>query len=127
MQIETGVAEAAASLADPLVARRPLAITLRAAWVLGKLVLTGLLVTYLVGWVQDFQRIRRLTAEPTPPFKIITKYEAWERIYRRPVRVALPPAPSPPQALKGLRTDGGLRSPRPNAPSPGPGSDHRLS
>ena len=52
----------------------------------GRLVLIGLLLTYLVGWIHDFQRIRRLEAEPTPPSKVITKYEAWQRIYSRPAQ-----------------------------------------
>ncbi len=112
MLIETVVAEAEASLVDPLAARGPLAITLRAGWILGKLVLAGLLATYLVGWMQDFQRVRRLTAVPTPPFKIITKYEAWQRIYRRSVPVAHPYGPSPHRGLETLRTDGSLRDPQ---------------
>ncbi len=37
----------------------------------------------LAGWVHDFQRIQRLEAEPTPPYKVITKNEAWQRIYTR--------------------------------------------
>jgi hypothetical protein len=46
--------------------------------------LTGLLLVYLVAWIQDLQRVRNLEAEPTPPSKVITKYEAWNRIYTRP-------------------------------------------
>ncbi|MCK7535625.1 MAG: hypothetical protein MZV63_33870 [Marinilabiliales bacterium] len=39
------------------------------------------LVAYLVGMVQDFQRIRDLRAEPSPLSKtIITKHEAWQRV-----------------------------------------------
>jgi hypothetical protein len=52
--------------------------------VLGKLMLTGMLLVYFLGWIQDFQRLRHLEAEPTPPSKVITKYEAWNRVYLRP-------------------------------------------
>lgn len=88
MVVETTITieEAGASLAASSAADRPLGVWLRPAWALGKLILTGLLLTYLVGWVQDFQRIRRLEAEPTPPSKVITKYQAWERIYPRPAK-----------------------------------------
>jgi hypothetical protein len=53
--------------------------------VLGKLMLTWLLLVYLLGWVQEFKRIQGLEAEATPPSKVITKYEAWNRIYLRPI------------------------------------------
>lgn len=52
--------------------------------ILGKLMLTGLLLVYLVAWIQDLDRLRHLEAEPSPPSKVITKYEAWNRIYPRP-------------------------------------------
>lgn len=56
-------------------------------WALTQIVLAGLLLTYLVGMVQDFQRVRDLRAEPSPLSKIIiTKKEAWQRIYSRSVR-----------------------------------------
>jgi hypothetical protein len=56
-------------------------------WALTQIVLAGLLVAYLVGMVQDFQRVRDLRAEPSPLSKIIiTKNEAWQRIYSRSVR-----------------------------------------
>lgn len=45
------------------------------------IVTAGLLMTYLVGWAQDLQRLSRLEAEPSPPYKIITKQEAWQRIH----------------------------------------------
>ncbi len=51
-------------------------------WGLSQIVLAGLLVAYLVGMVQDFQRVRDLRAEPLPLSKIvITKQEAWQRIH----------------------------------------------
>ena len=85
MIIETTIAEARVPLLRELpTASSTLAGPLRAGWVLGKLVLAGLLLTYLVGWAQDLQRVRRLEAEPTPPAKVITKHEAWQRIHSRP-------------------------------------------
>jgi hypothetical protein len=55
-------------------------------WALTQIVLAGLLVAYLVGVVQDIQRVRDLRAEPSPFSKtIITKNEAWQRIYSRSV------------------------------------------
>lgn len=99
MRYETTITieEAEASFPASPSANRPLAIWLRRpGWVLGKLVLTGLLVTYLVSWMQDFQRIRRLEAEPTPPSKVITKYEAWERIYSRSANKLARPTTSVP-------------------------------
>lgn len=86
MLIETTIGEAEVSLPVPPASNASLAAWARPGWILGKLVLTGLLLTYLVGWVQDFQRIRRLEAEPTPPSKVITKNEAWQRIHPRPAR-----------------------------------------
>jgi hypothetical protein len=74
MRIETTTDQAEVSLVAPAGPKGP-------GWVLGRLVLAGLLLTYLAGWVQDFQRVRRLEAEPTPPSKIITKHEAWQRIH----------------------------------------------
>ncbi len=85
MLIETTLEEREVSLAGSATAKSWLIIWLRSRWFLGKLLLTGLLLTYLVGWVQDLQRIRRLEAEPTPPSKVITKYEAWRRIHPRPI------------------------------------------
>jgi hypothetical protein len=50
-------------------------------WDLTQVVLASLLVAYLVGMVQDFQRVRDLRAEPSPLSKtIITKHEAWQRV-----------------------------------------------
>ncbi len=57
---------------------------LRALWGLAQVAIACLLAAYLVGWIEDFQRVSRLSAEPPPPLKkvVVTKYEAWERIYR---------------------------------------------
>lgn len=64
-----------------------LAVSPRAWWGMTQLLLGGLLLTYLVGMVQDFQRVRDLRAEPSSLSKIIiTKHEAWQRIYPRPIR-----------------------------------------
>ena len=62
----------------------------RAWWVLSQIVLGCLLVTYLVGCIQDFQRVRDLRAEPSLASKvIITKREAWDRIHARHARPRL--------------------------------------
>ncbi len=57
-------------------------------WALGQIVLAGFLLVYLVDMVQDVQRVRDLRAEPSPLVKIIviSKNEAWQRIYARPSR-----------------------------------------
>jgi hypothetical protein len=66
----------------------PLTRLLQAGWILGKLTLVGLLVTYMLGWVHDLQRMTQLEAQPTHPLKVIviSKQEAWQRIYRHAVR-----------------------------------------
>lgn len=86
MLIENTISPAEVRLGLPSAPTPIQKMPLRPGWVLGKLVLTGLLLVYLAGWLQDFQRVRGLEAEPTPPSKVITKYEAWERIYPRPDR-----------------------------------------
>ena len=86
MPIETTIEQVDFSLAVPPATDTYLAGRVRPGWILAKLVLTGLLLAHLVGWVHDFQRIQRLEAEPTPPSKVITKYQAWQRIYSREAR-----------------------------------------
>ena len=86
MLVETAICPAEVSLGPPSVPISIRKVSFRPGWVLGKLALTGLLLVYLAGWLQDFQRVRSLEAEPTPPSKVITKYQAWERIYPRPDR-----------------------------------------
>lgn len=56
----------------------------RAIWGLSQVVLACVLAAYLVGWIQDFQRVSHLSAEPPPALKkvVITKWEAWDRVYR---------------------------------------------
>ena len=73
----------ARGLAKAPAARWPLTLLLRAGWILGKLTLAGLLLTYMAGWVHDLQRMTHLEAQPTPPFKIISKQQAWQRIYKQ--------------------------------------------
>ncbi len=85
MLLETTMVEVQIRLADFTAIRSPLTVLLRAWWDLGKLVLAGLLLMYLVGWVRDIERVSRLEAEAPPPLKVITKYQAWDRIYRQPV------------------------------------------
>jgi hypothetical protein len=59
----------------------------RAWWPLTRIVLGVLLFSYLMGCIQDYQRVRDLRAEPSPSSKvIITKNEAWERLRHRPAR-----------------------------------------
>ncbi len=86
MPIETTMTAAGVGLGPASALTRTRTVWFRLGGSLGKLVLTGILLVYLVGWVQDFQRVRHLEAEPTPPSKVIGKYEAWERIYPRPNR-----------------------------------------
>ena len=75
------------TLVEPPDAPVTLAVEPQRWWALTQIVLAGLLVAYLVGMVQDFQRVRDLRAEPSPLSKIIiTKNEAWQRIYSRSVR-----------------------------------------
>ena len=54
-------------------------------WTLTQIVVAGFFATYVIGVVQDFQRVRELRAEPAPLTKIIviTKNEAWQRIHSR--------------------------------------------
>jgi hypothetical protein len=87
MPLETTVEQVEEfSLAAPPATDFSLMGWIRPGWTLAKLVLTGLLLAHVVGWVHDFQRIQRLEAEPTPPSKVITKNEAWQRNYTRQAR-----------------------------------------
>lgn len=83
MPIETTVEQVEFSLAAPPATKYPIGGWFRPGWILAKLVLMALLLAHLVGFVQDFQRIQSLEAEPNPPSKVITKNEAWQRIYSR--------------------------------------------
>ena len=59
-------------------------------WAITQVVLAGLLLAYVVGVVQDFQRVRGLRAEPPVLSKIIiTKNEAWQRVYAPSTRLEM--------------------------------------
>ena len=91
MSIEYALSQVETTLVKLPDAPASLAVSPSAWWGMTQLVLGGLLVTYLVGMVQDFQRVRDLRAEPSSLSKIvITKHEAWQRIYPRPIRTSLP-------------------------------------
>ncbi|MFA5028939.1 MAG: hypothetical protein WC713_13795 [Candidatus Methylomirabilota bacterium] len=59
----------------------------RTGLTVSKILIAGLLVAYLLTWAQDLHRLHTLKAEPSPPSKVISKYEVWNRI----------------QALSGIR------------------------
>jgi hypothetical protein len=87
MLIETRIAEVEIPLVQEFPAGHDLLTApFRSGWTIGAIVLAGLLLTYLVTWVEDLRRVSRLEAEPTPPSKVITRNEAWQRIYQRPTR-----------------------------------------
>jgi hypothetical protein len=89
MPVETTVEQIEFSLAAPPAPNSTFMDWIRQGWIRVKLATTGLLLWYLASWVHDFQRIQGLEAEPTPPSKVITKNEAWQRIYSRAVHSAL--------------------------------------
>ena len=87
MSIEYTLAEFELSLAR--ISLRPVTVAVPSPgwWSLTQIVLGGLLLTYLLGWVQDFERVRDLRVEPSlSPKVIITKNQAWERVYSRKAR-----------------------------------------
>ncbi len=88
MPVETTVQPVEFSLAAPLAPNGTPVDWIRQGLIMAKLAMTGLLLWYMASWVHDFQRIQSLVAEPTPPFKVITKNEAWQRIYSRAIRSA---------------------------------------
>lgn len=85
MPVGTTVEQVEFSLAAPPAPNSAPVDWIRQGWILAKLAMTALLLWYLASWIHDFQRIQGLEAEPTPPFKVITKSEAWQRIYSRAV------------------------------------------
>lgn len=88
MEIKYSLPQLQTALGTPKDVPAIVAVPPRAWWPLTQIVMAGLLVTYLVGIVQDFQRVRDLRAEPSPPSKIIiTKNEAWQRIHSHPARL----------------------------------------
>ncbi len=88
MPVQTSIERAAFRLAVPPASTSTLADWLHQGRILLKLALTALLLWNLAGWVHDFQRIQGLEAEPTPPYKVITKNEAWQRIYTRATQLS---------------------------------------
>ena len=87
MSFEYTLAEFEFSLAR--ISLRPVTVAVPSPgwWSLTQIVLGGLLLTYLLGWVQDFERVRDLRVEPSlSPKVIITKNQAWERVYPRKSR-----------------------------------------
>jgi hypothetical protein len=87
MSIEYTLAEFESSLARISVWPATVAVPSRAWWSMTQTVLGGLLLLYLAGLFQDFERVRDLRAEPVPTsMVIITKNQAWERVHPRPVR-----------------------------------------
>jgi hypothetical protein len=84
MSIEYTLAQFELSLARISDPPATMAAQSHAWWSLTQIALGGLLFLYLVGWVQDFERVRDLRAEPSPFQKvIITKNQAWERVRPR--------------------------------------------
>jgi hypothetical protein len=88
---EMSIAGMGSNQPKTLAARRPLTFLLHAGWILGKLTLAGLLLTYMAGWVQDLQRLTQLEAQPTPPSRVISKREAWQRVHKRSLQEASSP------------------------------------
>ena len=87
MSMEFTLARIETTFLSPPQAPAGLAIPPRAWRPLAQVALAGFLLAYVYGMVQDFQRVRNLQAEPsTSPKVVITKNEAWERIYPRPAR-----------------------------------------
>ena len=87
MSIEFPLPRLETTLLNPPTPPAALAAQPRTWWPLTQAILAGLLLTYLFGMVQDIQRVRDLRAEPSLSAKVvITKYEAWQRIYSRPAR-----------------------------------------
>ncbi len=81
MSIEYTIAQFELSLARISVSPATVAGQSAPWWPLTQILLGALLLLYLVGWVQDFERVRDLRAEPSPFRKvIITKSQAWDRI-----------------------------------------------
>ena len=88
MSIETTIEQAELDLAAPVATdtNSPREVPIRSGWVVGMCGAVLVLAYLLVGWVHDFQRIRSLEAEPSPPSKVITKTQAWQQIYSRSAR-----------------------------------------
>ena len=88
MSIETTIEQAELDLAAPLTpdTQNSREVSIRSGWIFAMFGAVVLLAYLMVGWVHDFQRIRSLEAEPSPPSKVITKTQAWQQIYSRSAR-----------------------------------------
>ena len=87
MSIEYTLVQFEIALANPANKPATMAVSTRTWWSLCQIALGCLLLTYLMGCFQDFQRVRDLRAEPSLSSKvIITKREAWERVHPRHAR-----------------------------------------
>ena len=74
--------KASVSSADLTITARRFSLA-RATWALTQVVVACLLAIYFITWVQDLKRISRLHAQPSfGPKTVISKYEAWDRVYR---------------------------------------------
>ena len=87
MSIEYTLVQFEIALANPANQPATMAVSTRTWRSLSQIAFGCLLLTYLVGCFQDFQRVRDLRAEPSLSSKvIITKREAWERVHPRHAR-----------------------------------------
>lgn len=87
MSIEYTLVQFEIALANPANQPATMAVSTRTWWSLCQIALGCLLLTYLMGCFQDFQRVRDLRAEPSLSPKVtITKREAWARIHPRHAR-----------------------------------------
>ena len=87
MSIEYTLVQFEIALANPANQPATMAVSTRTWWSLSQIAFGCLLLTYLVGCFQDFQRVRDLRAEPSLSSKVvITKREAWERVHPRHAR-----------------------------------------
>ena len=87
MSIEYTLVQFEIALANPANQPATMAVSTRTWWSFSQIAFGCLLLTYLVGCFQDFQRVRDLRAEPSLSSKvIITKREAWERVHPRHAR-----------------------------------------
>ena len=87
MSIEYTLVQFEIALANPANQPATMAVSTRTWWSFFQIAFGCLLLTYLVGCFQDFQRVRDLRAEPSLSSKVvITKREAWERVHPRHAR-----------------------------------------
>ncbi|HEX7629887.1 MAG TPA: hypothetical protein VF431_06075 [Candidatus Methylomirabilis sp.] len=115
MSIEYTLVQYEIALANPANLPATMAVSTRTWRSLSQIALGCLLLTYLVGCFQDFQRVRDLRAEPSLSPKVtITKREAWDRVHPRNAR---------PTGMAAA-----ARAPRPEVvqPLPNPSADARL-